>query len=327
MMGKNDLERYYVDAINDIASDWRTKFIDSAFQSTDAGVGPKATQDDLKHHKSFIGPKFASALNAHLSANPLSSRGPFVLGKDITYADFVIFQIAHDEDWLGLDTNPRLNELVQAMKARPRLVEYFKSDRYYNYEFSPVPPRLPACYGLIKNFHEDRQESREDVPNLAVLTEAKHTSVDAEADHLWEPLNSLNSYKWRQTCARWGVVPEEMYSAAPGPAAAATALGCTSAAPLLHKSVRMSLKGARRALLFLATPRTCNLDKVYASESNALWSKMAPFSQWPRFDSRFMEIYQDSKLVKRNENLAGTRTEDGLQQKPSRSAISIEEWI
>ncbi|ELU42122.1 hypothetical protein AG1IA_03855 [Rhizoctonia solani AG-1 IA] len=134
--GKNDLERYYVDAINDIASDWPTPpVIDSAFQSTDAGVGPKATQDDLKHHKSFIGPKFASALNARLSANPLSSRGPFVLGKDITYADFVcigLHVIAHDEDWLGLDTNPRLNELVQAMKARPRLVEYFKSDRYYN---------------------------------------------------------------------------------------------------------------------------------------------------------------------------------------------------
>ncbi|CAE6425360.1 Glutathione S-transferase P 1 [Rhizoctonia solani AG-1 IB] len=130
--GKNDLERYYVDAINDIASDWRTKFIDSSFQSTEAGVGPKSTQDDLNHHKSFIGPKFASALNAHLSTNPLSSGGPFVLGKDITYADFVIFQIAHDEDWLGIDNNPRLNELVRAVKARPRLAEYFKSDRYYN---------------------------------------------------------------------------------------------------------------------------------------------------------------------------------------------------
>ncbi|CAE6445416.1 unnamed protein product [Rhizoctonia solani] len=119
--GKNDLERYYVDAINDIASDWRTKFIDSAFQSTADGLGPKQTQGDLKHHKSFTAPKFAAALNTHLSTNPLSSDGPFVLGKDITYADFVIFQIAHDEDWMGLDANPRLNELVQAVKARPRL--------------------------------------------------------------------------------------------------------------------------------------------------------------------------------------------------------------
>ncbi|KAG8716369.1 hypothetical protein FRC11_001611 [Ceratobasidium sp. 423] len=130
--GKNDLERYYVDAINDIASDWRTKFVDSAFQSTEAGIGPKDNQDDLKYHKSFTAPKFASALNAHLSTNPLSSGGPFVLGKEITYADFVIFQIAHDDDWVGLDGNPRLNELIEAVKARPRLAEYFKSDRYYN---------------------------------------------------------------------------------------------------------------------------------------------------------------------------------------------------
>ncbi|EUC62524.1 glutathione S-transferase, putative [Rhizoctonia solani AG-3 Rhs1AP] len=146
--GKNDLERYYVDAINDIASDWRTKcmhifleslvnligllVIDSAFQSSADGLGPKQTQDDLKYHKSFTAPKFITALNNHLSTNPLSSGGPFVLGKDITYADFVIFQIAHDEDWEGLDGNPRLNELIQAVKARPRLAEYFKSDRYYN---------------------------------------------------------------------------------------------------------------------------------------------------------------------------------------------------
>ncbi|CAE6458308.1 unnamed protein product [Rhizoctonia solani] len=130
--GKNDLERYYVDAINDIASDWRTKFVDSAFQSTKTGLGPKENQDDLKYHKSFTVPKFASALNTHLSTNVLSSGGPFVLGKEITYADFVIFQIAHDDDWVGLDANPRLNELIEAVKARPRLAEYFKSDRYYN---------------------------------------------------------------------------------------------------------------------------------------------------------------------------------------------------
>ncbi|CAE6529975.1 unnamed protein product [Rhizoctonia solani] len=120
--GKNDEERYYVDAINDIASDWRTKFIDAAFQSTADGVGASPNPENLKFHKAFTGPKFAAGLNTHLSTNPLSSGGPFVLGKDITYADLVIFQIAHDEDWANLEDNPRLNELVQAVKARPRLV-------------------------------------------------------------------------------------------------------------------------------------------------------------------------------------------------------------
>ncbi|KAG8739058.1 hypothetical protein FRC10_006215 [Ceratobasidium sp. 414] len=119
--GKTDLERYYVDAIADIASDWRSKFVDSAFRASDNGFGPKGDQKELDYHKSFTVPKFASALNAHLSTNPLSAGGPFVLGKEVTYADFVIFQIAHDDDWAGLDNNPRLKELVEAVKARPRV--------------------------------------------------------------------------------------------------------------------------------------------------------------------------------------------------------------
>lgn len=130
--GKNDLEKYYVDAIADIASDWRSKFVDSAFCTSADGIGPKGNQADIDNHKSFTAPKYASALNTHLSTNPLSSGGPFVLGKELTYADLVIFQIAHDDDWAGLDGNPRLNELVQAVKARPRIAEYLKSNRYYN---------------------------------------------------------------------------------------------------------------------------------------------------------------------------------------------------
>ncbi|KAG9118774.1 hypothetical protein FRC07_006540 [Ceratobasidium sp. 392] len=130
--GKTDLERYYVDAITDIASDWRTKFVDSAFRAKDSGFGPLGDQKEIEYHKSFTVPKYTSALNTHLSTNPLSAGGPFVLGKDITYADFVVFQIAHDDNWAGLDNNPRLKELVEAVKARPRVAEYFKSDRYFN---------------------------------------------------------------------------------------------------------------------------------------------------------------------------------------------------
>lgn len=130
--GKNDLEKYYVDAIADIASDWRSKFVDSAFCTSTDGIGPKGNQAEIENHKSFTVPKYASALNTHLSTNPLSSNGPFVLGKELTYADLVIFQVVHDEDGAGLDGNPRLNELVQAVKARPRIAEYLKSDRYYN---------------------------------------------------------------------------------------------------------------------------------------------------------------------------------------------------
>jgi len=130
--GKTDLERYYVDAITDIASDWRSKFVDSAFRATNDGMGPNENQKEIEYHKSFTIPKFASALNTHLTTNPLSSGGPFVLGNQISYADFVIFQISHDDGWAGLDTNPRLKELVEAVKIRPRIAEYFKSNRYFD---------------------------------------------------------------------------------------------------------------------------------------------------------------------------------------------------
>ncbi|QRW12742.1 glutathione S-transferase [Ceratobasidium sp. AG-Ba] len=130
--GKTDLERYYVDAITDIASDWRSKWVDSAFRASDSGLGPKGDQEEIEYHKSFTISKYASALNTHLSTNPLSAGGPFVLGKEITYADFVIFQIAHDEGWAGLESNPRLKELVDGVKARPRVADYFKSDRYFD---------------------------------------------------------------------------------------------------------------------------------------------------------------------------------------------------
>ncbi|KAG8713518.1 hypothetical protein FRC08_013152 [Ceratobasidium sp. 394] len=106
----------------DVASDWRTKFVGLAFRATDNSFGAKGDQKELDYHKSFTVPKYASALNPHLSTNPLSADGPFVLGKEITYADFVIFQIAHDDDRAGLDDNPRLKELVEAMKTRPRIV-------------------------------------------------------------------------------------------------------------------------------------------------------------------------------------------------------------
>ncbi|KAG9087018.1 hypothetical protein FS749_003225 [Ceratobasidium sp. UAMH 11750] len=81
--GKTNLERYYVDAMTDIASDWRTKckypfafrftrfkcvfvgVVDSAFRATDNGFGAKGDQKELDYHKSFTVPKYASTLNAH----------------------------------------------------------------------------------------------------------------------------------------------------------------------------------------------------------------------------------------------------------------------
>lgn len=78
---------------------------------------------------------FLKALNQHLSSHDLSQSGPFVIGKDVTYADLVIYQICHDEQLVqdgraGLKEYPRLAKLVDAVESRPNVQKFLKSDRY-----------------------------------------------------------------------------------------------------------------------------------------------------------------------------------------------------
>ena len=89
---------------------------------------------------------YVRGIEKHLAKSPYSESGPFILGKHLTQAreliriptdaDFVLFQIYHDERELGgpitelLEKEaPTLKKLVEAVEARPRIAEYFKSDR------------------------------------------------------------------------------------------------------------------------------------------------------------------------------------------------------
>jgi len=58
-----------------------------------------------------------------------------VIGKNITYADFVIYQVCHDEGLTkegrkGLKDFPRLVQLVDALEARPNIKAFLGSERY-----------------------------------------------------------------------------------------------------------------------------------------------------------------------------------------------------
>ena len=80
-------------------------------------------------------PRFLNALETHLKTNDLSRTGPYVIGKKITYADLVLYQILHDEnltpgDKTDLKEYPRLVELVNAVEERPNVKAFLKSDRY-----------------------------------------------------------------------------------------------------------------------------------------------------------------------------------------------------
>jgi glutathione S-transferase len=61
--------------------------------------------------------------------------GPYIIGKNITYADMVLYQILHDENLTqdgrkGIKDYPRLVQLVDAVESRPNIKAFLQSDRY-----------------------------------------------------------------------------------------------------------------------------------------------------------------------------------------------------
>ncbi|KAM0754679.1 glutathione S-transferase [Meredithblackwellia eburnea MCA 4105] len=136
--GKTLDEKYFVDVVCDLAIDWRTKFVDSAFVTDANGLNANDDANPFKRHKSYTLQRFVKAIDRTLAGSEYASAGPFVLGDRLTYADLVVFQIYHDEREIGggldqLDAEaPRVKKLVDAVANRPRIKEYFASDRYYN---------------------------------------------------------------------------------------------------------------------------------------------------------------------------------------------------
>ena len=80
-------------------------------------------------------PRFLLALETHLKTHDSSRSGPYVIGKNFTYADMVLYQILHDENLTqegrkGLKEYPRLTKLVDAVESRPNVKVFLQSDRY-----------------------------------------------------------------------------------------------------------------------------------------------------------------------------------------------------
>ncbi|KAI9879217.1 MAG: hypothetical protein M1830_009218 [Pleopsidium flavum] len=125
--GETEDEMYWSDAMCDIAIDWRTLFIVAFFNDNKDKTYPEHQKGDRN--------RFLGALETHLKSNNLSRQGPFVIGKNITYADLVIYQVCHDENLTqdgrgGLKDYPRLKQLVDGVESRPNVAAFLKSDRY-----------------------------------------------------------------------------------------------------------------------------------------------------------------------------------------------------
>ncbi len=105
----------------------RTLFITAFFSPDKAKTYPA--------HQSGDRDRFLSALETHLTTSDLSRRGPFVIGKEVTYADLVIYQVCHDENLTqdgakGLKDYPRLKQMVEAVEGREGVGAFLRSERY-----------------------------------------------------------------------------------------------------------------------------------------------------------------------------------------------------
>ncbi|KAL8773023.1 MAG: hypothetical protein Q9209_002043 [Squamulea sp. 1 TL-2023] len=125
--GETEEEKYWADAMCDIAVDWRTLFVGAFFNPNKEETYPKHQQGDRN--------QFLKALETHLTTHELSQQGPYVIGEKFTYADMVIYQIMHDENLTQdglkeLQEYPRLKQLAEAVESRPNVKAFRESDRY-----------------------------------------------------------------------------------------------------------------------------------------------------------------------------------------------------
>lgn len=105
----------------------RTLFITAFFSDNQKVDYPKHQEGDRA--------RFLKAIESKLQGSDLSHRGPYVIGTEMTYADFVLFQLLHDENLIqdgrrGLREFPRLVQLADAVQARPNVKKFFESESY-----------------------------------------------------------------------------------------------------------------------------------------------------------------------------------------------------
>jgi len=114
--GQTSEEKHLVDAVGDMYNDWRAQWV--------ANIGnPSDT------YKNETVPEFHQIFSHYYDQNP---EGPYLLGKDISYADFAVFQALDNDRNIGAIKNAipeNLQKLEEAIKARPNVASYLDSGR------------------------------------------------------------------------------------------------------------------------------------------------------------------------------------------------------
>ncbi|KAJ5753557.1 uncharacterized protein N7511_007710 [Penicillium nucicola] len=113
--GETNQEKYAVDVVADIYSDWRSKWVANLSNKTD-------------QYKDEVAPTYYSLMGLYYS----DENGPYLLGDKITYVDFAVYQsIDNDErtETLPSSLPQPLLKLREAIEKRANIADYIKETR------------------------------------------------------------------------------------------------------------------------------------------------------------------------------------------------------
>ncbi|ORZ10085.1 class gamma glutathione S-transferase 2 [Absidia repens] len=119
--GDNDEEEYRLDAVADIVRDHFGSYIE-LFVSTD--------QEKLKEHFENDTKKYLAAYNNIYGEND----GAYILGDEISYADFLVYHILDEDNYALRDhfeliekDYPNVARFIKTFIQRPKLADYLAS--------------------------------------------------------------------------------------------------------------------------------------------------------------------------------------------------------
>ncbi|ORX58126.1 class gamma glutathione S-transferase 2 [Hesseltinella vesiculosa] len=113
--GSDDEQRHYLDTLADTCSDWFHSYR-QFFRGGEEEALKKHVEEDTK--------KFLGIFENVYGVND----GPFILGSEISYVDFLVYHNMDDDRALDLaKTYTNLARFIEAIQQRPNLSEYFTS--------------------------------------------------------------------------------------------------------------------------------------------------------------------------------------------------------
>ncbi|RKP06246.1 hypothetical protein THASP1DRAFT_18704 [Thamnocephalis sphaerospora] len=114
--GNNAEEAHLVDTFSDMANDWFGAWGRTVFES------------DEVHNKKYVDVLLPGYLDAAERFLSLNKQGPYLLGEELSYGDFILASVVNDNGNLQLDGHPHVKAAVEAIFAKPYAKTVLSSD-------------------------------------------------------------------------------------------------------------------------------------------------------------------------------------------------------